>query len=115
MKPADAQYRAYGDWFKVGRYNKIFRWMGGQWMASTLSIGEIRNRDRSSKVMTERVQAASARREARAQIETKKCKGIHGCGKVKTVAEFMKQNAIYYFSHCRDCEKLRQKNYRRAA
>jgi len=113
MKPAGAQYFSHGSWFKVGRNKKILRWVNDFWMLSTLRLDEVRNR--AGRVVTDRVQAASVKREARAQIETKKCKGIHGCGKVKTVAEFMKQNAIYYFSHCRDCEKVRQKNYRRAA
>jgi hypothetical protein len=111
MKPAGAQYFSHGSWFKVNRNNKVLRWVNDDWILSSMTLTEIRHK--TGRIVTDRVQAASVRRESRKHLETKKCKGIHGCGKVKLVAEFMKQNMIYYFSHCRDCEKVRQKNYQK--
>lgn len=122
MKPIDAQYRAYGSWFKIGRYNKIFRWVNGEWMASTMSFGEIRNRHRSSIQMTEKAQAAHARRvhhggSGRRPIPLvnglKECRGKSGCGAFKPVSEFHPINSTRYTTHCKDCEKKRQQKISR--
>lgn len=47
-------------------------------------------------------------------IEGKKlCRGKHGCNQLLPLGMFDKQQDIYYFSHCKDCEKKRQRHYRK--